>query len=388
MKLTSKKLRLLIGAVSIIILLTVGVFVFQSLKSKPIKIGYVASLSGINAELGISGRNGAMLAVDNINKAGGINGRTLSLEIKNDENNIDSALLADQAFLSEGINLIIGHMTSQMAEKTVPFVNENHMLMLSPTIAVDSLSGQDDHFFRVIPSNKTQAWAISEQMKSQGLKKVGVVIDDKNSLFSTTLRDFFIEYFEASGGEVIQLHDIISTETNSEPEICDDCIEIISTELDGLFIISGADGFASYAQILYQNGVSKWLYGPAWAMTVDVLARGGKSIEGARFVNYINYESTEPYYEDFYSSYLEAYNVEPSFASILAYEAVSVLATAIRGSGSSDPDAIADYIEVQKTFDGLDCTLEFDQFGDMKSQLYIYEVTGNQFHLVYSGKYQ
>lgn len=377
----SQRMRTYIALLSVVFILA-SIIIWHFADRNPIKIGFAATLSGINSELGVSGRNGATLALNRINENGGINGRPLELISKDDQNDVDIALDIDNAFFNEGIHLIIGHMTSQMAVTTVPFINEKHMLMLSPTIAADDLTGKEDYFYRVIPSNKTQAWTISEKMKSDGLEKVGVVIDCSNPLFTTTLRAFFTEYFQATGGEVVYLHDIICNNTNSDGDICDECLNTIrSPDFDGIFILTASDRFALYAQRLYQHGVQTKLYGPAWAMTTDLLARGGKSVDGAVFVNYYDNQSTSPDYLSFHHDYVERFGQKPSFASILSYEAVSILATVIKECDSTNPDAIIAYLKQVKVFDGLNGSIAFNNDGDASRPLFLYRVNGNEFQI-------
>ena len=91
-----------------IVLLSVALFMawqtfFRS--REPLRIGYIGSLSGKYAAMGTSARNGALLAVEEINGAGGIDGRPLSLEIKDDAGNPDASLKAAQDLALEGIDL-------------------------------------------------------------------------------------------------------------------------------------------------------------------------------------------------------------------------------------------------------------------------------------------
>jgi len=118
-------------------------------KSDPIRIGFVGGSSGRVADLGISGRDGAILAVEQQNLAGGINGREIRLIIRDDQHNPETAAKVDNELIDEGVLAIIGHMTSDMSMVGVKVANERGVLMLSPTTATDELSGMDDNFFRI-----------------------------------------------------------------------------------------------------------------------------------------------------------------------------------------------------------------------------------------------
>jgi len=364
---------------SFITILLIIVMIFFSFKyfqsTRTIKIGYSGSLSGLNSDLGISGRNGATLAAKHINEKGGIDGKDLLIIAKDDLNDPQQALAVDKEFEHEGIEMIIGHMTSQMAESSIPYINDNNMLMISPTIAIDSLSEQDDYFFRVIPSNKTQARAICDLMIADGIHNASVIIDESNILFSGTLRDYFIEYFQAAGGNVV-----CSSEFKGVNILNEECIELItSAKVDGVFIIAASESLAIFSQKLYQLDLKTNIYGPTWAMTVDLIEHGGASIEGANFVNYFNNDSQSIEYLQFSDDYKDMYGENPSFASYLSYESVNVLASAIFDSGSIEPTILANYIKTQKRFKGLDGPIIFNDFGDIDRPIYIYKIINGKY---------
>ncbi|MGM0427217.1 MAG: ABC transporter substrate-binding protein, partial [Thermodesulfobacteriota bacterium] len=84
-------------------------------EKEPIKLGFSGCLTGRLSDLGTSGRNGAILAVEQVNEAGGINGRPVELIVRDDRQNKAEALRVDQELMAEGVVAIIGHMTSTMS---------------------------------------------------------------------------------------------------------------------------------------------------------------------------------------------------------------------------------------------------------------------------------
>ena len=93
-------------------------------EQKPIKIGFVGGLSGRVADLGIGGRDGALLAVEHWNQNGGVNDRAVQLLVRDDQQNVETARKIVKQLLSEGVVAIIGHMTSSMSVTTVPLVRK------------------------------------------------------------------------------------------------------------------------------------------------------------------------------------------------------------------------------------------------------------------------
>ncbi|MGD2029666.1 MAG: ABC transporter substrate-binding protein, partial [Desulfobacterales bacterium] len=100
-------------------------------KKEPIKIGLVVNLSGRGGTAGEYIREGAMIAADEINKKGGIQGRPISLVIKDDENTVDGIINADKELIAEGVPIIIGHTYSESTLKAYPYVTSRNTLLFT-----------------------------------------------------------------------------------------------------------------------------------------------------------------------------------------------------------------------------------------------------------------
>ena len=93
-----------------------SLFMTACTQQQPLIIGFSAGLTGSASEMGVNGRNGLMMAVEEINAVGGVNGRHVEVRVKDDQNNPEIALAMDQELYQEGVSFIIGHMTSNMAK--------------------------------------------------------------------------------------------------------------------------------------------------------------------------------------------------------------------------------------------------------------------------------
>ena len=120
-------------------------------EKEPVKIGFSANLTGTGSELATAALYGVTMAKDEINKAGGIEGRHIELIIRDDNNDADSALQADLELAEEGAVVIIGHMVSSLGRLSVPHTNEVQMPMISPTMSSTVFSEQAAYFFTFIP---------------------------------------------------------------------------------------------------------------------------------------------------------------------------------------------------------------------------------------------
>ena len=106
---------------------------------EPIRVGFVAGLTGRHYGLGVSCRNGAQLAVEEINASGGVAGRPLELLVKDDAQDPEIAKRAVRELIRDRVVAILGHSTSSMAEATLAIADEEHVLMMSPTVELAPL---------------------------------------------------------------------------------------------------------------------------------------------------------------------------------------------------------------------------------------------------------
>lgn len=104
----------------------------------PIRVGFAGELTGRQADLGVHGRNGAQLAVEAINAAGGVAGRPIELLVRDDRGTSEGAQAADRELISEGVVAIIGHMTSAQTVAGRLVTELAKMVLFSPAASTPS----------------------------------------------------------------------------------------------------------------------------------------------------------------------------------------------------------------------------------------------------------
>ena len=344
-----------------------------------IKLGFAGGLSGSGANLGIDGMYGALLAVDDVNSQGGINGLEFELIIKNDQNNPEQALKVDKELIAAGCNIIIGHMISSVALDTVPFINENKALMISPTIAKDELSMLDDHFIRLIPSNVTQANLLSETIIQLGIANLGILYSNNNMLFADTFIQAINDSVINSKTKIVAN---IGFDLNEELNYGQLVTDLREQAVDGLLIIASGDIVATFAQYSSLLSYNPKVFLPAWAMTNDLIIKGGKAVEDYYGVNYIQLDSINPDFLSFKTKFLERFGTEPTFSAIMAYESVMLVAYAIKSSRSNDPMVIKESITKKNSYYGVFGDLIIDEYGDAIRSINLFQIRNAKFEIV------
>lgn len=360
------------------IFIIILIFVCFGCAEKPLKVGYVGGLTGRHYDLGLSGRNGATMAVDRINRSGGIRGRKIRLVIKDDQQNPEKAKKAVNELIEDGVVAVIGHMTSSMTRVTLPIVNEKNIVMISPTTSSSYFEGKDDNLIMLYPSTRITARFFSEYIsRTMRLHRIAVVYDLSNRAYSESWYENFKTEFEKPKGNVVLGRSFTSGKERSLFSIAK---EIISSRPEGILIIANALDTALICQQVRKINRKIYLLTSEWAFTSDVLRQGGKSVEGVIFIEKIDFESHYPLYKEFSKEYEKRFGRFPDFAASKAYEAVLVLADALRKT--TDRKKLKEAIIQKGDFQGLQGKLAIDRFGDARVDHFIVTVKNNRFKVL------
>ena len=360
------------------LLAIIGMLFIYHLYFSSIKLGFSAGLSGLKSELGISGRNGAQLAVEEINRNGGIRGRKVELLVMDDKNNAETACVVDQKLAKQGVNIIIGHMVSSVAVDTVKNANENKILLISPTIATDELSHIDDNFIRVIASNKVQGYSLAKAvLRETTARSIAIVYDENNASFARIIKENFEVQMKDSGASVVA-----TASFKNRSDFKNIISEVRESKAEGILLIASAIDAGMFCQQSRKQNLKLPVFSPMWTMTNDFIQAGGADAEGAYLISQVDLENEEATYVEFQKEYQERYGESPSFSSVLSYDAVRVAAVAIQEAGTDSSDQVKDAILRVGEFSGLQGHIKLDGFGDVKNSYYLYRVQDGGFKKV------
>ncbi|MGP4115049.1 ABC transporter substrate-binding protein [Streptomyces sp. 4N509B] len=147
----------------------------------PIKIGMITELSGPLQTLGTEGRKAAELAVEQINEAGGVDGRPLELLVSDARGRPEQSVLAFNDFEDEGVAAVLGSPSSLVASGTLPSVDRAEIPYLSLT-PVDAQVTEDHPYVFVIPALASDyAEALLRHYQAQGVTRLAVAHDTETT---------------------------------------------------------------------------------------------------------------------------------------------------------------------------------------------------------------
>jgi len=346
--------------------------------NEPLRIGFVAGTLGRVADLGVTGRDAAQLAVEQCNQEGGIRGRAVQLIVKDDRQDPDIARKVARELIAEGVSAVIGPMTSDMAVAVAPLLNEARLVTVSPTATTEELSGLDDFFFRVTSTTRSFANKSAHYHIQNGtMRRIAAAYDTGNRSFSEKWLENFKATFTASGGAVIGT---IGFNTNQPATFLQIARDLLAVEPDGILIIANSMDSALLCQQIRKLDTAMPITLADWGATERLLELGGRAVEGVTVVQTFDRDSEAPRYKAFRQAFLERYRREPGFPGVNTYDATQVVLTALRAQKKGT--GIKETILRLRRFTGLQGEFEFDPFGDVDRKEASISVVRNQSFVV------
>jgi branched-chain amino acid transport system substrate-binding protein len=334
-------------------------------KKETIKIGYVGGLISATGDLGISGREGAVLAVEmHNNQPGSVPVDLITVNDAQKKQHLEEAI---RKLLRLKVKGIVGPMTSSMAQFALPLINEHQLISVSPTSSSSYLDGLNDYLFKTYPSSKQLGVVLAEYVFDVGIRSIGIIVDLDNAAHSNAFADEFQLAFVSLGGTV----DFNLSYKNSEHPVFNDLIGGITSWPGGLLILSNSTDSAVICQQLKKRNLDVPVFASEWSSSGTLFLMGGKAVEGMVIVSAIDPSDKN---ESFQSAFRNRFDREADFAAILSYDATTVLIEAILNGRDSKQ-----YLLQKKEFPGLQGLFSFDEYGDPKREIHILKAINGKF---------
>jgi len=331
-------------------------------ESKPVRIGFIGELTTRAAGLATSGRDGFLLAIEEINADGGINGRQVEGLVVDARTHKETALHAIHKLADAQVAAIVGPMTSQTAVTIVPRINNLKIPLISPTVSTNELSGIDDYFFRVYYTNAQAAQLLARHLTEQGKPlHIAAIYDLSNRAYTEDWVQYFQDMFEKlAGAKVFRIPFDIRTNTL----YTDLASMAIEANPDGILLLANAVDTAMICQQLTKLHAEPALYATGWSYSDDLIQFGGKSVEGLNIIRSADPEDPAPAMQSFSKRYRQRFHTTPNFPAVHAYDATRMILAIMRQE--TDPEAIRNHLLNMESFSGLQSDLSLDRFGELK----------------------
>lgn len=334
----------------------------------PISIGFAGPLTGSYADLGVQGRNGAQLAIEHVNAAGGVAGRPLELLVADDSGWDGGTVEAAETLIDARVTAVLGHMTSSLTLAALPQYAAAGMTVLSPTTSTPSVTGIQDNLFRVVPDSNQWAEVLARYARSSlNVQRVAVLTEMENKAFSVPFVRAFMGAFRKEGGVVAAEVPFHSSESSS---VGNAVRKVLTAEPDAILLAASSKEAAILMRRLRADGSkASFLISPS-AYTNELLQYGGEAVEGVITAFAFAYDMDRPRFVEFDRDYRARFGGAPSFAASFSYESVLLLAKALertKGNAQGLGGALLEVGEVQ----GVMGSFKLDAYGDVERPYFI-----------------
>ena len=322
-----------------------------------IKVGVYGDLTGQTSSFGQSTKNGIELAVEEINNAGGINGKKIQLIVEDDQGRPEQAKTVVSKLINQDkVQAVLGEVASTNSLAAAPVAQEAKIPMITPSSTNPKVTEVGDYISRVCFIDPFQG-AVMAKFAANTLKaKTAAILGDVNSDYSKGLTQFFEEEFSKLGGRVITKE----AYTQTDPDFKGQLTKIRNLNPDVLYIPGyyGQVGIiAKQARELDMN--MPLLGGDGWD-SPELWKLGGAALDNAYISNHYSAENPAPEIQNFVKAYKAKFGVVPDSLAALAYDAAKVLADAIKRAGGTDPAKLRDAINSTKDFKGVTGSITLD----------------------------
>lgn len=346
---------------------SVGPSMDATMAPPPLRIGVIFALSGDAAANNAPSVAGVRMGVGEVNRRGGVLGRSLEMiPLDNHSSSIGSMKAAREA-VADDVAAIIGPAWSSHALATARVAQERRVPMITTIATHPDVTAVGDYIFRACFTDAFQGRILAEFARNALEARTAVMAVDVTSDFSLGLSTRFRESFEAQGGVVLKeqfykhsqerFTELAAGLGSLKPDVC---------------LIPGHDESGIIVRKMQEAGVSCIpLGGDGW-VGESFLRKGGRLMRRGYYCTHWHPDSDSLASKDFIHHYGQLAELSADVA--LAYDAVLLLADAVRRAGSVDRGAIRAALAATDGFEGVTGRFTFNEQGDPVKAAVILEI--------------
>ena len=323
-----------------------------------IVIGEFGSLTGSTATFGISTKNGIDMAVDDINKAGGLLGKKVRVIVEDDQGKPEEAqTVVTKLINKDQVVAVLGEVASSRTMAAAPVAQQNGIPLISPSSTNPRVTEIGDYIFRVCFIDPFQGYVMAKfAANTLKVKNVAILRDIKND-YSVGLADVFKENLKKMGGNVVADESYSEGDTDFSAQLT----SMKAKNPQAVFL----PGYYTEAGLVVRQAKNlglnvPFLGGDGWDSPA-LIKIGGDAMNGSYYSNHFSVTDPNPTIQKFVSDYRARYSETPDALAGLGYDAASILFDAIKRAGTTDGAKVRDAIAATKDFPGITGSITLDK---------------------------
>ncbi len=322
--------------------------------AEPIYVGLMAPMTGDYAEYGMFFKQGMEVAIDEVNKAGGIKGRTIEIAVGDSRADPKEAALVAQKFVADPkIIAVIGDFTSSCAMAAAPVYESAKMVQISPSSSHPDFTKLGKFMFRNTPTQEYEGpflarWAV----KDLGKKRLATIYIKNDWGIATN--KYFVETAKSLGAEVIDQEAFLPGEKDYTAILT----KIKNENPELLYIGAMYSETALITTQMKKMHFQPTMMGCTAIFSPKLIELAGDAVEGILANALFFPEFDRPEVKKFSKAFVEKYKKEPNNFAALAYDSINILINAMKVA-DLDRAKMRDVIASTKNFPGATGTATF-----------------------------
>jgi branched-chain amino acid transport system substrate-binding protein len=348
--------------------------------SSAIPVGEYASMTGDTATFGQSSHKGIALAIEEINNAGGVNGRSIQLHTEDDQSQASEAATAVQKLIDrERVVAVLGEVASGNSLAAAPICQSRQIPMISPASTNPDVTARGDYIFRVCFIDPFQGTVMAKFAANELKLKRMAVFKAQDAPYSTGLADNFVEAFTGLGGQIVANESYASTDTDFKAQLT----SIKARNPDGIFIPGYYNQVGTIGRQARELGINIPLLGGDGWDSPSLFAAAGGALEGCYFSNHYSPEQKSPEVIAFIDKFKAKYSGEiPDAMAALGYDAANILGDAMKRAKSLSGPDLRDAIAATKEFPGVTGNITINEQRNAVKPAVVLQIRGKAYHYV------
>jgi branched-chain amino acid transport system substrate-binding protein len=348
-----------------------------------VKIGLIAPLTGDIKTFGEGTRNAVMMAFDELNAAGGINGRQVRVISSDDKNDPMEASNAGSKLIDmDGVVAIVGSVSSKcsvpLADKCqvagIPMITPSST---NPKVTVTDDGKRKDFVFRACFIDPFQGTVAAKFARDSLKKATAAVLYDVGNDYSKGLAEFFRQAFEERGGKVVAYESYAKDDVDFSALLT----KVKQQDPEVIFLPDYYNKVGLIAKQARQTGLKSVLLGGDGWDSPEMTKIAGKDIYGGFFTNHYSPDDPRPEVQQWVMKYQAKYGQRPDALATLGHDAALLMIEALRTATELKPKEIRDAMARIADFPCVSGKVTFDEWGNpIKSAVVLeYTAQGQQY---------
>lgn len=343
-----------------------------------VSVAVILPLTGEYAAYGVSIEKGIKLAYEEVAADGDSQPPIDDFKVRDSKSDNKTALIWLEQEIQRGAIAVIGGVTTAEAKAMIPITDKNGVVLLSPSASSPELSGISKTFFRVWPSDQTEATKLAQSAYGELQTKTIVVVAGQDP-YSRGAEGVFKKAYEAQGGKILET---IEYPAGSR-DLSGVAVRVMELQPEAVFVADYADGVAELVHDLRGRQYPGRILTTSAFASSAAIEKFGKEAEGVILAQTtFDPNSTDEQVRDFVAAFKTHYGELPDIYAAYGYDAMKVLARASQGRQILPAEIAAGLrSDAFKGYTGVTGPISFDDKGDVMKSPRLYTI-GSDLKLV------